>query len=751
MTYRHSMPYAAAVFTGWAALTSPLLAELKLVDINNPVAGKLDTNPDGSFTITAGGGDTWDNSDSFTYYYEERKGDFDVKVQVINLEIGDTAQQDSAKASLMVRATLDAGSPNVMINALALDPKNAIETIYRPRVDGGTDDMPDRPTGNTSTSGTTPYPNVWLRLRRAGNLFTTYYGNRPDQWVTLSQVTVDPEQFPESLLVGLGAVNHISANEDQELRTKATYIGFGDTPVPPLATINGEPAGANAPGTYPDKTVTAVNWKVQVPADGKGPDGNPIIYNGPNKNEYILSQDGVGPISWSAPGYNQGDVDFNIGLRDPVAALENTGPYGPLYNHGVTDPAAAPAQGWAPSPREGIVLGSIRKLTQQWNDGAPEFHAFVFCPTFEGASRKGYNMVDGSFQNMDYYFSFVKLGENAANLPEAASPRALREANIDLAMAWFPYSAGWKAGYFGAPNGERSVWKAHGTHSSALTESVIAKDSASEVLQWQDAGNGPGGIATLTIPGVHALNDGMVFTISTDDSTDNRGAFITAAPMADGSAWNIAVRIDDDDYSPTSYATGEQSDFAFLYVPYTAVNLVGGHIKGTGTKAKGAGDFSVRRLAAGRYELTIPGKTGVDGMILLQNAGYLASQADVTDDSVLAYEFIDGKFIVESRHAEAGEGGTDVTPLWDTDFYFTWVDFTKPLAAKASAVVESPVLSVVKEGANIVISWPAAATGFTLEQAGALPATAWTPVPGVANNRVTLTPSQAAGFYRLRN
>jgi hypothetical protein len=138
-------------------------------------------------------------------------------------------------------------------------------------------------------------------------------------------------------------------------------------------------------------------------------------------------------------------------------------------------------------------------------------------------------------------------------------------------------------------------------------------------------------------------------------------------------------------------------------------------------------------------------------MILLQNAGYLASQADVTDDSVLAYEFIDGKFIVESRHAEAGEGGTDVTPLRDTDFYFTWVDFTKPLAAKASAVVESPVLSVVKEGANIVISWPAAATGFTLEQAGALPATAWTPVPGVANNRVTLTPSQAAGFYRLRN
>lgn len=739
---------AAALCLAWAAALTPAIASLTLVDINNPVAGKVAQNADGSFTVTAGGGDTWDASDSFTYYYEERTGDFDVKVQVINVEIGDPAQQDSAKASLMARVSLDPGSANVQVNALPLDPKNAIETIYRPKANAATDDMPDRPTGNTSASGTAPYPNVWLRMRRVGNSFTTFYGNKPEQWVVLSDVTVDPADFPSKILIGLSTVNHVSANEDQSLRTTATYKDFGNTPVPPLPTVDGAAAGDRAPGTYPNKSVTAVNWKIEVPADGKGPDGNPIIYNGPNKNEYILGVDGQGPISWSAPGYNQGDLDFDIGPRDPVAALENTGPYGPKYNRAVTDPAAAPAQAWAPSPREGIVLGSIRKLKQVWNDGAPEFHAFVFCPTYEGASRKGYNMVDGSFQNMDYYFSFVKLGETVLGLPGDSSPSALREANINLAMAWFPYAQGWQAGYVNAPSGAGGVWKAHGTHSAALTRAVTVKNSAAEIVEWTDNGGTFGGLAKLKIPGVNTLKDGMLFTISTDDSTDNKGAFITAAPATDGSAWNVAIRVDDADHTPTVYATDGQSDFAFLYVPFDADNLVGGYVKGNGTKSAGAGDFTVSRASAGRYELTLPGKTGTGGMLLLQNAGYLAGQADVTDNSVLAYEYIGGKFIIEARHAESSSNGNDVFPLRDTDFYFAWVDFQSPLAPKGTAVVVQPNLSATRQGANVVISWDAASTGYVLESTGSLPAAGWTKVNNVVNNSITVTPS-GAQFYRL--
>ncbi len=723
-------------------------AELALIDINNPVVGTRANNPDGSFTVTAGGNDTWGNEDSFTYAHEPRTGDFDVMVQVVNLEVQDPGAQDSAKACLMARANTTPGSPNIQVSALPVASKNAIETIYRPVADQGTDDMPDRPSSNTSAGGTAEVPNVWLRMRRIGNHFTTYYANQPGAWNVLSEVTVDPAEFPNTILVGLSTVNHIGPGEDENLRTKATYKGYGNVPTPPVTTVNGEPAGDRAPGTYPNKTLTGVNWKIEVPADGLGPNGSPIVYNGANKNEYILSVEAQGPVSWSAPGYNQGDIDFDIGPRDPVAALSNTGPYGPTRNREVTDPNAAPTQAWAPSPRDGIVLGSIRKLQQQWNDGAPAFHAFLFCPTYEGASRKGFSTETGIFRNMDYYFSFVKLGETAQFLPDGASPAALREANINVSMAWFPYAAGWKAGYVAAPNGSANgTWRSHGTHSAALTAPLTSKFSSQEIVQWTDDGGGAfGGQATVTIPGAKP-SDGMLFTISTDDSTDNRGAFISAVPSGDNTGWGVSIRIDDEDNSPTAYANEGQSDFAFLFIPYSTYNLVGGKVNANGSKAAGAGNFSVARVSAGRYEITIPGKTDKDGMLVLQNCGALAGQPTVADDGVLAWEYINGKFVVEARHAEAGPSGYDVFPARDTDFYFAWVDFASPMAPTAPPV--APSLSIGRSGANVVVSWPAGTSGYILESAPAITGP-WTAVQGVTSNEATVTPSADAQLFRLR-
>jgi len=746
-TQQRTLSLALAGMAGLGALQQGR-AELTLIDINNPVAGIRANNPDGSFTITAGGNDTWDSQDSFTYAYEPRTGDFDVMVQVVNLEIQDPGAQDSAKASLMARANTTPGAPNIQVSALPVPSKNAIETIYRPKADQGTDDMPDRPSSNTSAGGTAEVPNVWLRMRRIGNHFTTFYANQPGAWNVLSEVTVDPAEFPNSILIGLSTVNHVNASEDESLRTKATYKGFGNTPVPPPTTVNGDPAGDRAPGTYPTQTLTGVNWKIEVPADGLGPNGSPIVYNAANKNEYILSVDGQGPVPWSAPGYNQGDIDFDLSPRDPVAALSNTGPYGPTRNREVTDPNAAPAQAWAPSPRDGIVLGSVRKLQQQWNDGSPAFHAFLFCPTFEGASRKGFSTETGIFRNMDYYFSFVKLGETAEYLPPTASPAALREANINVSTAWFPYAAGWKAGYVAAPNGSANgTWRAHGTHSAALTAPLTSKFSSQEIVQWTDDGSGAfGGQATVTIPGATPA-DGMLFAISTDDSTDNRGSFITATPSGDNSGWSVAIRVDDEDPSPTTYANEGQSDFAFLYIPYTTYNLVGGKVNANGSKAAGAGNFSVARASAGRYEITLPGKTDKDGMLVLQNCGTLPGQPLVADDGVLAWEYINGKFVVEARHVEPGASGYDVFPTRDTDFYFAWVDFASPMAPVAPPV--APALSIARSGGNVVVSWPAGTTGFTLESAPSLQGP-WSPVAGVSGNSASVAPSAAAQLFRLK-
>ncbi|MEN9547402.1 MAG: hypothetical protein RLZZ356_2134, partial [Verrucomicrobiota bacterium] len=78
-----------------------------LLDINNKVVSTVVTNADGSFTLTAGGGDTWDNADSFSYLHQQRSGDFDVRVQVLSVEADDAAStQKNAKGALHIRANL---------------------------------------------------------------------------------------------------------------------------------------------------------------------------------------------------------------------------------------------------------------------------------------------------------------------------------------------------------------------------------------------------------------------------------------------------------------------------------------------------------------------------------------------------------------------------------------------------------------------------------------------------------------------
>ena len=70
--------------------------------------------------------------------------------------------------------------------------------------------------------------------------------------------------------------------------------------------------------------------------------------------------------------------------------------------------------------------------------------------------------------------------------------------------------------------------------------------------------------------------------------------------------------------------------------------------------------------------------------------------------------------------------------------------------------LQAPVLSVSRDGANLVIWWPESFGGFTLETAGSLttPVT-WTPVgipPVQGGGRYTVTVPIAGGnaFFRLR-
>src|SRR5215470_4349632 len=127
LTGKRSMLLGVALSLSLISLTPRSVAQqiqwgLTVTNINNPITPTVVTNGDGSISITAGGGDTYDNPDSFTYAYQKVTGDFDIRVRIVNVTAIDPAQQDSAKGSLMVRASLDSVAADFQINALPLAP-----------------------------------------------------------------------------------------------------------------------------------------------------------------------------------------------------------------------------------------------------------------------------------------------------------------------------------------------------------------------------------------------------------------------------------------------------------------------------------------------------------------------------------------------------------------------------------------------------------------------------------------------------
>ncbi len=78
-----------------------------------------------------------------------------------------------------------------------------------------------------------------------------------------------------------------------------------------------------------------------------------------------------------------------------------------------------------------------------------------------------------------------------------------------------------------------------------------------------------------------------------------------------------------------------------------------------------------------------------------------------------------------------------------------------PSADKIPVVVPFPsalppvALSLSRNGVNLVLSWSAAGSAFTLQSTGDLTHPAWAPVPGVTTNSVLITPTAARQFYRL--
>jgi hypothetical protein len=399
------------------------------------------------------------------------------------------------------------------------------------------------------------------------------------------------------------------------------------------------------------------------------------VFNG---SVEITGFDGQGPIPWSLNRYNRGDFALRLSPGDPEAALGNLDQG--FREFGDSSPGVSASQAWRPSPRFGVIIPTARQNGPiDWRDGEGPFYPTVAIS--EASSGPGYAMQDGRFA----------AGDLDINTGRAGTHPSSPEANFSFSVVWFPYDQGWLGGEVDNPGdlGE-SRWTHPEAHAPGLTAGLI---------RWPEfppLSGLYGGNAEVRLPGVNALEDGMLFVTSSDGSSDVN--IVGVAPMENGAGWLVSIREDSEVYNDILDNDG-QSKFQFVYVPFNAERLIGGAIIGaTGEKRKAAGDFTIARTGTGTYELTLPGKTASDGALLLQAAEYEAGTFDpVATRAFLSYEFQNGRFVIQARKTV-----TDVSAeLADVDFYVVWVDFTEPLAPPAGPRLRSrPAVRVSDE--NVV-------------------------------------------------
>ncbi len=439
-------------------------------------------------------------------------------------------------------------------------------------------------------------------------------------------------------------------------------LAFAEAPIPTDPSGN---AGGGLPGQYP-LSVSGANVNAAPGINSE--------LGGGGSNDLLVSLPASGPLKWTDSRHNEGDIALLISPFDP-----NDSSYYPPNSHleykplADGQPFANTTLAWRVNLFRGALLASVR--TNGVNngdtaDGSPvgTTHGIAYFNSSFGQGW-GFNMNDGEFKNGGAGSVDLQIGI-------AGSDGGRGEAVVNTAAAFFPYEQGWTGAWV---NGDVDDGP------GSFVASSPGLDAAT-VVNWS------GSMATVTLPGVNSANDGMLFVAPTDDG--NSSDIAAATPVAGG--WKVAVREDEnDDTSGNTVNFSGDNSFQFLYVPYTAGGLVGGHINGnTGAAIKSAGDaqFDLTRTSEGQYSLSVYNADGVTkkngdaGMIVLSVAGTIPTDGTLPDRTFLSYQFDagSGNFIIQSREVASLFGGTENQfgndlALRDSDFYFAWVDFANPL------------------------------------------------------------------------
>jgi regulation of enolase protein 1 (concanavalin A-like superfamily) len=209
---------------------------------------------DNAYTVSAGGTDIWNNADAFRFAYKKLNGNGSITARVDSI-VNTNAW---AKAGVMIRETLDAGSKNALV---AVTPGNGVSFQDRDMIDGAS-------VYTGATGIVAPY---WVRLTRTGNAFKAERSADGKTWTQVG--TTDAAiTMGASVYIGLALTSH-----DAALATTAEFSNVATT-----GNVTGSwqvaAIGADRqPGNSPDKLYVAVEDSAGKTAVAVNPDPAAVL------------------------------------------------------------------------------------------------------------------------------------------------------------------------------------------------------------------------------------------------------------------------------------------------------------------------------------------------------------------------------------------------------------------------------------------------------------------------------------------
>jgi len=229
-------------------------ADTLVLYVRGIAAGLVET-ADGQVIMNAFGTDIWNTTDQFRYAYKSLSGDGSITVRVDSL----VRSNEWAKAGVMIRETLDAGSAHAFV---AVTPDHGVAFQRRPAA--------EQASVSTDAAGVAaPY---WVKLTRTGNVFTAQHSADGSTWTDLVASPAVQIPMAGNVYVGLAVTSHdaaiSTAAEFSNVATSGDVTGAWQTGEVGVA----QPQGNSSESMYvtiedsAGKTATVVNPDAAVTA-----------------------------------------------------------------------------------------------------------------------------------------------------------------------------------------------------------------------------------------------------------------------------------------------------------------------------------------------------------------------------------------------------------------------------------------------------------------------------------------------------